>query len=334
MVELSHTIYGSPLSLFTRKLEAALHCYGLAFASLKKRDHDPEALEQRAGTHQVPVLRTPENWMLADTTPIIMLLDGRYPERRLFPNGPLGVLAHIVEEILDEWMARTMVHYRWHYDENTLAVVSELCGRSVSLDEAREYPLAQWGLRACRATGTESAPQQRAAEQEYLDILRCLNTQLETTRYCLGDRPSAVDTILIGSLRGHTIRDPLPDLSIYDTVLDWNVTFAKPANGGGEWAPFPDSTPLAAHILKLGREQYRPFILGNAAALARGDKAFVVETYGEPVSYLCRDYPERSRQMITQRIVHGLTRDERAMVCDWLAAVGLTDCFAPADGVV
>jgi glutathione S-transferase len=265
--------------------------------------------------------------MLADTTPILGVLDARFPLRRLFPPGPLGVLVHIVEEVLDEWIARTMVHYRWHYDENTRAVVAELSGREVSLAEAREYPLAQWGLRACRATGTESTTQQAAAESEYLGLLDALDLQLQSTAFAMGARPSAVDTILIGSLRGHTNRDPIPDLSSRTRILQWEAAAARFDGARGTWADFPESTPFAQHLLKLARDCYRPFILGNAQALARGAKAFTADTYGESVSYLCRAYPERSRQMIRQRIANELEPVERELVANWLESIGLADCF-------
>ena len=68
-----YTLYGGELSLFTRKLEAALKFYGAPFEFRNKADSDPAMLETRSGTHQVPVLQTPENWMLADTTPIMIL---------------------------------------------------------------------------------------------------------------------------------------------------------------------------------------------------------------------------------------------------------------------
>jgi glutathione S-transferase len=158
-----YVLYGMPISLFTRKLESALIFYRAPFRNERKAGDIAEQVEMRAGTHQVPALLTPENWMIADTTPIIALLDARYPARRLVPEGPLGVLVHIVEEILDEWFARTMVHFRWHYEENTRHVVSALLEREVTLEEAREFPLAKWGPRSCRASGTEREQQQRAA---------------------------------------------------------------------------------------------------------------------------------------------------------------------------
>jgi glutathione S-transferase len=324
-----YVIHGGPISLFTRKLEAAFRFYDAPFRHESATVGGSGAIADRAATHQVPVLQTPENWVIADTTPLIDLLDGRFPARRLVPEGALGVLVHVVEEILDEWTARTMVHFRWHYPENTQHVVSTLLGRGVSLEEAMEFPLAKWGPRACRATGTESPHQQQEAEREYAEILDALEAQLANTGFALGDRPTAVDTILLGGLRAHTNADPIPDLSRYSRVLDWDAKRAHAWNGEGELTPFPESTPFARHVLALGRECYAPFVLENAKALENGEKAFVIETYGEEVSYLCRPYPEQSRRMIKRRIRDRLDAAERDQVLRWLNDVGLAECFAP-----
>ncbi|TNF82419.1 MAG: hypothetical protein EP301_11900 [Gammaproteobacteria bacterium] len=117
-------IHGAPISLFTRKLEAAFDFYGAPYRSERKGTRDGSDLEIRAGNHQIPLLVTPENWVLSDTTPILDLMDQRYPQRRLVPTGLAGLLVHIVEEILDEWVARVMVHYRWHYRESTREVLA------------------------------------------------------------------------------------------------------------------------------------------------------------------------------------------------------------------
>jgi glutathione S-transferase len=320
-----YVIYGGSISLFTRKLEAAMRFYGAP--------HRIEPKTEEAGTRsqsrQVPVLQTPENWMIADTTPLIGLLDARFPRRRLCPPGALGVLVHVVEEVLDEWFARTMVHFRWHYEENTRFVVGEILGRKVSAAEAAEFPLAKWGPRACRATGTESEHQQREVEREYFAMLDVLETQLASTAYALGGRPTAVDAILLGGLRGHTNNDPVPNLAAYPRVVAWDEKEADRWDGGGELASFPESTPFVDHVLDVGRDCYADFVLGNAKALEAGEKAFVVETYGEEVSYLTRPYPEESRRMVSARIRDHLDGAERAEVGRWLEARGLAACFMP-----
>ena len=114
----TYTVYGGELSLFTRKLEAAMKFYGADFVVESKTPANGQHIETRAATHQVPVLLTPENWMIADTTPLLRMLDARFPQRAMFPPGAQGVLVHILEEYFDEWVARVMVHYRWHYPDS------------------------------------------------------------------------------------------------------------------------------------------------------------------------------------------------------------------------
>jgi len=325
-----YVIHGIPRSLFTRKLEAAFAFYHLPYRGAPRGIGGDDSLGQRAGTHQIPILETPEGWAIADTTPILQLLDARVPARRLFPRGALGVLVHVLEEILDEWFARVMVHYRWHYLENTVAVIEELTGQAVSEEEAAAHPMAKWGPRACRATGTELPAQRKAAEAEYLGMLDALEAQLATTAFALGDRPTAVDAIVLGGLHAHTNADPIPDLSAYTRVLAWadGGAFAAAESPSGDLAAFPESTPFAQAVLGVGAAQYAPFVVANAAALEAGRKVFEIETYGEPTTYLARPYPEQSRRMIQGRIRDQLSAEERTRVEDWLVASGL-DCFLP-----
>lgn len=316
-----YTIYGNELSYFTRKLEAAMIFYG---APYELKPKPPEA-QARSGTHQVPVLHTPENWMIADTTPLLHLLDARYPARRLFPSGPLGVLVQVVEEYFDEWIARTMVHYRWHYEESAIFASERMTGGNAEAAAS----VRNWGPRACRATGTDSQHQQEQAEAEYIRILDALDSQLAQTRYALGDRPCAVDCILLGGLRAHTNMDPVPKRLVakYPRIVAWAETEADKWDGGGELAGFPASTPFAQFVLGEMRATYSPFVLGNAAALDAAAKAFHVEIYGEDVSYLTRPYPEQSRQMIRSKIAQQLSASEQQDVKSWLDTVGLADCF-------
>ncbi len=315
---MSYTIYGGELSYFTRKLEAAMIFYGAPF---ELRPKPPEA-ELRSGTHQVPVLLTPENWMIGDTTPLLQLLDARYPFRRMFPAGPLGVLVHMIEEYFDEWIARTMVHYRWHYEESAI-FASEHMGAGNPEAAAR---IRSWGPRACRATGTDSELQQRAAEAEYARLMTALEQQLGLTRFALGDRPCAVDCILLGGIRAHTNMDPTPKrmMTAFPRIIEWAESGAMDWDGEGELATFPDSTPFAQFVLAEMKPTYLPYVMGNASALAAGAKAFHVPVYGEDVSYLARPYPERSRQMIVDRVQDQLSANERGTVMQWLSALGLT----------
>ena len=320
-----YVVYGGARSLFTRKLTAALDFYGAQYRVELRSPSANDELQVRANSHQIPLIHTPEEWLLADTTPILRLLDGRFPQRRLFPAGPLGMLVSVIEEVLDEWVARVMVHYRWHNLENARYVLSQDAGRELSLEELKEHPMFLWGPRACRATGTEYPAQQRAAEREYLDMLDVLEVQLGKTRYALGDSPSAVDTILLGGLRAHTNADPIPDLSSYTRILEWEAECENGWDGKGELAPFPESTFFGQHMLQLTKDHYTKFVSANGKALAAGDKVFQIETYGEETTYLAREYPERSRRILRAHAYDSLREEERELVLKWLKTERLSD---------
>jgi glutathione S-transferase len=324
-----YTIYGNRLSLFSRKLEAAFRFYDAPFAFRAKELEDVAAIERRAGTHQMPVLLTPENWMLGDTTPIIDTADGRFPLRRLFPDGPLGVLVHLIEEHLDEWVSRVMVHYRWHFQECAAVAAPIIAGP----DPKAQRQLIGWGPRACRATGTETPGQQRAAEAEYVAMLAAAEAQLGETRYLLGDRPSAVDCAVLGGLLAHTWHDPVPRRIVagYPRIVHWVEERAWIWDGIGALAPFPDSTPFARHLLADMASTWGRFAAANHRALRDGDKVFAIDACGQETRFLSRPYPERSRLMIAERIARRLTAADQATVWVFLCGLGLEEVMRLPD---
>ena len=316
----TYVIYGGELSYFTRKLEAACIFYGVPFEMRSKNLNDPATIESRSGTHQVPVLHTPENWMIGDTTPIMHLLDERYPSRRMFPVGPAGVLVQALEEYFDEWVARTMVHYRWHYPESAeFASLKMAEGNSEVAERVRS-----WGPRACRATGTDSEVQRQAAEDEYRRIIEAAEHQLTNTRYLLGDRPTAVDCIVLGGLRAHTLMDPDPKrvYTDYAEVVAFSEGSRNAWDGSGE-IDFSQPTEFTEFVARGMVSTYQPYIIANRDAQRVGAKAFHAAIYGEDVSYLSRPYPERSRQMVVDRLT-GLPNDAREWVSSWFQERGLT----------
>jgi hypothetical protein len=229
-----------------------------------------------------------------------------------------------------------MVHYRWHYPESARFAAAQMVrDNNPDLDEATRLAMQEqitnWGGRACRATGTYSVIQQKAAEEEYERILISMEQQLGESRYLLGDRPCAVDCIVLGSLRAHTWNDPDPKKLVanFPRVIDWCDNSTDQWDGTGELASFPEGTDFSRFVLEQAVTTYKPFAMNNADALAHNAKAFRAVIYGEEVSYLTREYPERSRQMIIDRINNRLSADDKEAVIAWLSEVSLLDCFAP-----
>ena len=204
-----------------------------------------------------------------------------------------------------------MVHYRWHYPASAEFAALRMSGGN---KEAAERVMS-WGPRACRATGTDSQHQRDAAEAEYVRLMAAAEAQLKDTAFLLGDRPTALDCVVLGGLRAHTNMDPDPKAVVagYPTVVEWAERRADSWDGGGDLAPFEAPTAFAQHVLREMADTYLPYVLANRDAQAAGAKAFHIECYGEEVSYLSRPYPESSRQMLISRI-DALAGDERAVV--------------------
>lgn len=297
-----YVVYGWQRSYFTHKLMAALHFYGADWSFVAKTADNEAEIRLRSGTHQVPVLHTPENWMIADTTPLLRMLDGRFPDRAMFPAGAHGGLVHLLEEYFDEWIARTTVHWRWNYEENHQLLALDAAYE----DEEAAAQMIVWGGKVCRATGVSSETQQREAENEYHRIMAAAESQLQQTAFLLGDRPTAADCIFIAGLRAHFLYDPAPKKALdgrYPTVIDWVERRADEWNGEGDLAALPEITPFAEFVLQEMSTSYQRFALANRQALSNGDKAFVIPMYGEDVSYLARPYIEQSRAMLAEHLM-------------------------------
>lgn len=333
-MEYLYKVYGTKRSYFTMKLESAMIFYGVPWEHITKGPEVTELVEKRSATHQIPVLQTPENWIVNDTTPIISMLDARYPLRRMVPTGPLGVLVHLVEEFMDEWLSRTMVHYRWNYETSAKEVVKAMLGE-VMPDAPEEISIQMqemlytFGRKACRANGLDSDHQKQKTEEEYQGILAAAQDQLSKTPFLLGSRPCVVDAVFLGGLKAHMYVDPAPRqmLGSYPGIIDWLENRANSWDGSGDLLPFPESSDFAQTILKLMRSTYLNYLNANTTAVKNGEKAFVTEIYGEEVSYKTLAYREESRQMMIKRITHQLTAAERQTVEIWLADCGLDSAF-------
>eukprot|EP00035_Acanthoeca_spectabilis_P026708 m.463910 g.463910 ORF g.463910 m.463910 type:complete len:374 (-) comp23212_c0_seq1:112-1233(-) len=326
MVSQGYTVYGAQLSFFTMKLVAGLEWHlpnqftyrpkgALAGTQPEGSDDLPaDELESRSGTHQIPVLVTPENWCVADTTPIFTLLDGRMSEPKFYPPGIVGALAAVMEEYFDEWAPRWCIHTRWQCGEETAregarGLVAE---RNLPPAIARqvEETIKKWGRRAGKAIGVSSEMQQRACEAEILRVLTALNTHLlRGNRFIFGDSPTAVDCVIMGAFKAHLLRDPFPREFLKDltAVRHWHdhvfgSAVPEKASVVDHTLSLDSLPPFCSLVLDEMGGAFAKFVEGSRDAHASESKSFVATTYGENVSYLFRPYVEKSRQLLRHKL--------------------------------
>ncbi len=327
-----YVIYGYTLSYFTRKVEVAFELQGLSHIRRHKSLFHKPWVERLGGTHQVPVVRAPGLKFMADSTLIIEATDAVAPKRRLFPSGEAGILARLVEEWLDEWLSRSVIHYRWNYDE-CAAEAAKMLGQEIlpgfpsALQDKVGRSIANWGKRAVRALAVDQPSRQRAAESVCERMFVALDAQLAKTAYAMGDRATVVDAVLLGALRAHLNFDPVPRRALqrHPRILEW-LANPRPDVSDGELCTLEHPNGFARFVLDEMVGDYRGFILANAEALRAGQKAFVADLGDGSYSYLALPYPQKSRTMTSAKLFE-LAGDDAQRLQNWLSANGLAEIF-------
>ena len=115
-----HILYGGELSYFTGKARAYLRWKDIAFEErLATREIYRTIVIPRIGYPMIPVLITPDDKTIQDTTEIIDHFEALAPEPSVFPSGPRqNLAAHLLELYGDEWLMIPAMHYRWAHNRD------------------------------------------------------------------------------------------------------------------------------------------------------------------------------------------------------------------------
>ena len=204
-----YTIHGFPRSLFTRKLEAAFAFYGLPYDRVPRGIGD-DSIGKRAGTHQIPVLETPEGWALGirhrfwsfsmracRVVGSFLSVRSVCSSRRRGDPGRVGRARHgaLPLALPREHGARDRGAHR----QEALAPGGggpphgELGTACLSRNGHGARSAAEGGRSG--STSASSTPWRRSSRAR---------------PFSLGDRPTAVDAMLLGGLHAHTHADPVP----------------------------------------------------------------------------------------------------------------------------
>ncbi len=212
-----YRLYGTSFSLYTGKVRSYLHKKGIPFeevhstASVYKKFIIP-----RTGVRYVPVLQTPDDQVLQDTTVILDELEKRFPETSIYPRSPKQKLVSLLLETYgDEWLVIPAMHYRWDYQEVNQPFIYREFGTVVSPklpSIVRGWLGAKLGSKFKGFVPMLGITEQTkpAIEESYYSLLADLNTHFEDHDYLLGGRPTVADFSFIGPFYAHLYRDPYP----------------------------------------------------------------------------------------------------------------------------
>ena len=139
-----YTLYGAEVSYFTGKVRAYLRYKRIPFSEvLATREVYREIILPRVGWPVIPVVVTPEDETLQDSTDIIDELERRFPGSSIYPITPRQRLAALLLEVNgDEWLKIPAMHYRWNKNYDfAIAEFGKLQMPGASVEEQREAGL-------------------------------------------------------------------------------------------------------------------------------------------------------------------------------------------------
>ena len=289
----NYTLVGSEMSFFTRKLEAQLRFQRIPWRYLFKTEERKAELEAKVGTHFIPLLMTPDKWLIHDTIAIGPMLSDRFRERAVIPDTTAQrACCYVLEDAFNHWLGRVCVHSRWCYPDN-VAWVGPRFGANMMLDRSIEKPFSAaeleqlapigpmmykgFGKNVCEVNGV--GPDQAAAVQgDFNNMLSALALHFADNDFLLGDRPCLADFALAGASKAHFVCDPEPQswLGEHSDMLH-QYTARCFDDSQEELAPWPaddqvpDTLPAVLDYLQASYYQSAP---ANIAAGLAGDKYY------------------------------------------------------------
>ncbi len=225
---MTYQLLAAPLSLYSGKARGYLRWKNVPYREVlsNRKVYENEILP-RLGYGMVPVLITPDDETVQDTTDIIDYLEAQEGGPSVYPEGATQKLAALILELFgDEWLLIAAMHYRWAYNED---FAYQEFGNTAFPELPKEERYALGKKAAEKFKGSlpflgitpKTAP---AIEKTYEDFLRSFDAHLAQHPYLFGNRPSIGDYGLLGPLYAHNYRDPASGKimeRVAPRVADW-----------------------------------------------------------------------------------------------------------------
>ena len=289
----NYALVGTELSFFTRKLEAQLRFQRIPYSWTFKTQERTAELEARAGTHFIPLLITPDGWVIHDTITIGPMLNDRFKVFSVIPDAPLQrASSFILEDAFNHWLGRSCIHSRWCYPENVDWVGQRLAA-NIMLDRSIDEPLSQqeleqfsgmgqmmhqkFGKNVCEYNGV-GPDQAESVKADFGLMLKALDQHFKHNEFLLWPRPCPADFALAGASKAHYICDPQPVswLGEYRDML-FNYTERFYSNDPievGDWLPDDQVPKTLSVVLDYIQRSYLQFATANIAAGLAGEKFY------------------------------------------------------------
>ena len=326
-----YRIFGSEMSPYSVKVRSYFRYKGIAHDWVRRGPENQAEFAKYAKLPLVPLVVTPDDKGLQDSTPILEAMEEKFPQPSIHPSEPsLAFLSALLEEWGDEWGNKWMFHLRWARpaDQDSAAerLARDMTGgasgdalaKAAAMVKARMVDRV-WFV----GSNAETAAQ---IEESYLQTLELLDAHLASRPYLLGARPGFADFGVWGQLyecltdptAGSWMRERAPRVAQYaERMLD------PKAHGAFESWDQLSPTLLPVLTREVGA-LFLPWSDANAKAIAENVEEFAVELASGKWRQKPQKYHARSLAVLRARYARARTPAldavlERAGCLKWLA---------------
>ena len=303
-----YRIYGSELSPYSVKVRSYFRYKGLAHQWHVRNASNQAEYQKYAKLPLIPLVVTPADDGMQDSTPIIERTEAAHPTPSIHPDDPVAAFVSVlVEEFGDEWGNKWMFHYRWARDVDQLSAAGRIARQQQPRSDAATHAdnTAQVRNRMVDrvwfvGVNELTAPQIEASFERAIDLLE---RHLSGRPYLFGGRPAFGDFGLWAQLycawtdptAGALIEGRAP------TLLAWIQRMLWP-RAEGPFEPWTSVAPtlnplLAADVGAL----FLPWSAANAQAIARNDETFSVALDGKTWTQKPQKYHARSLAALREK---------------------------------
>jgi len=326
-----YRIYGMEMSPYSVKVRSYFRYKGLPHRWIV-RNPDSEADYQKYAKIQiVPLVVTPADQAMQDSTPIIEAVEKQHPQPSIYPTDPVvSFLSALLEEVGDEWGNKWMFHYRWAREVDQRCSAGRLArGMMPAADEEHHAGMvAMIRARMVDRVWFVGSNAQTAAqiESSYQAALPLLDAHLARWPYLFGNRPSFGDFGLWAQLY-EAWTDPTPGALIEGRahhLLAWVHRMLWP-RAEGELATWAALEPTLMPFLQQSAGRlFMPWTLANEAAIAAGQEEFTVELDGQTWTQKPQKYHVKSLRAL---------REKYAAIADKTALDAVLEACGCLDGL-
>ena len=295
MYQGTYTLIGQEMSMFTRKLEGQLRYQHIPYQWEIKSQQNTDGINTRAGTHFIPVLKTPDGWLINDTISIGPLLHDRFRDCPVIPDSSMQRgSCFILEDFFNHWYPRHALHSRWCYPDNVTVTgrrfdANVLLGKQIETEltneEERqiagfgEIMLNEFGAKACEVQGA-GPDQSDAIKADFADLLELLVAHFNDHDFLLGERACIADFALVGPFAAHFLLDPEPrswlgdHLTLFENYVErvW-----AGAQGDMKWKENDELPATLWSLFDYVVNRYHLFAEASITAASQGQKFFELD---------------------------------------------------------